>query len=59
MIKLIMAVINFMSVFVKASKKRPIVSNALAYCTTELITAIKSFYDAGPRGLYYKNIIDS
>ncbi len=50
--KLIMAIVNSVtykaSVFVKASKKRLPVAKALAYCTTEVITAVKSFMIQGP-----------
>ncbi len=34
--------------FVKASKKRMTIAKALAYCTTGLITAVKSFMIEAP-----------
>jgi hypothetical protein len=56
-IKLITAVINSVkqkaTAFVKASKKLLTIVKALAYCTTELITAVKSFMIQAP-SLYYK-----
>ncbi len=53
-IKLITAVINSVTqkagVFVKPSKKWLTKAKALAYCTTELITAAKSFMIQAPGG---------
>ncbi len=60
-IKLITAIINYVtqkaSVFVKTSKKWRTIENALAYCTTELITAVKSFMIHSPE-VYLFDVYD-
>ncbi len=62
-IKLITAVINSItqkaSVFVRASKKWLAIAKALAYCTTESITAVKSFMIQDPGQVIMSSIKNS